>query len=676
VPLSPPLENALDKYFEFYLAPDSKYFDLCSLKKMCKILGLHTSKNIMSDAIKHECGIALIRLRKPLEYYIEKYGTPLYAVNRLYVLMEKQTNRGQDGAGVANVKIEVPPGSRYISRYRSVENRPVVDIFKKINEKYLEVQKNNPDKMKDASWLQKNIAFSGEVFLGHLRYGTHGRNEIENCHPMLRQSNWRSRNLVCAGNFNMTNADELFRKLVDLGQHPKDLGDTITVLEKIGHFLDEENQRVFERFKGIYENPALSDIIEDNMDMQRVLHRSCRDFDGGYAMAGITGFGASFVVRDPAGIRPAYYWYDDEVIVVASERVAIKAAFGAKYDQIVEISPGSALIIDKYGEFGEFNILPKVERKACSFERIYFSRGSDPDIYQERKTLGRLLIPQILKEIDYDLENTVFSYIPNTAEPAFYGMVEGIEDHLAEWRKERIKSGKLNDEELDKLLNFKPRFEKLVSKDVKLRTFITNDDDRSEMVSHVYEMTHGVIRKQKDTLVIIDDSIVRGTTLEKSILRLLDKLGPKKIVIVSSAPQIRYPDCYGIDMSKVKEFVAFRAMLGLLKERGIEYKKEEVYHACMELQKNGNLNKENLVKSLFEPFSDEDISKKIAEIIKPAGITAEVAVVYQSVENLSKACPNHLGNWYFTGDYPTPGGNKVVNKAFINFMEGKLVRAY
>lgn len=630
----------------------------------------------MSDAIKHECGIALIRLRKPLEYYIEKYGTPLYAVNRLYVLMEKQTNRGQDGAGVANVKIEVPPGSRYISRYRSVENRPVVDIFKKINDKYLEVQKNNPDKMKDAAWLQKNIAFSGEVFLGHLRYGTHGRNEIENCHPMLRQSNWRSRNLVCAGNFNMTNADELFRKLVDLGQHPKDLGDTITVLEKIGHFLDEENQRVFERFKGIYENPALSDIIEDNMDMQRVLHRSCRDFDGGYAMAGITGFGASFVVRDPAGIRPAYYWYDDEVIVVASERVAIKAAFGAKYDQIVEISPGSALIIDKYGEFGEFNILPKAERKACSFERIYFSRGSDPDIYQERKTLGRLLIPQILKEIDYDLENTVFSYIPNTAEPAFYGMVEGIEDHLAEWRKERIKSGKLNDEELDKLLNFKPRFEKLVSKDVKLRTFITNDDDRSEMVSHVYEMTHGVIRKQKDTLVIIDDSIVRGTTLEKSILRLLDKLGPKKIVIVSSAPQIRYPDCYGIDMSKVKEFVAFRAMLALLKERGIEYKKEEVYHACMELQKNGNLHKENLVQSLFEPFSDEDISKKIAEIIRPAGINAEVAVVYQTVENLSKACPNHLGNWYFTGDYPTPGGNKVVNKAFINFMEGKLVRAY
>ncbi|MCP9770558.1 amidophosphoribosyltransferase [Lacihabitans sp. LS3-19] len=630
----------------------------------------------MSDAIKHECGIALIRLRKPLEYYIEKYGTPLYAVNRLYVLMEKQTNRGQDGAGVANVKIEVPPGSRYISRYRSVENRPVVDIFKKINEKYLEVQKESPEKLKDSAWLQKNIAFSGEVWLGHLRYGTHGRNEIENCHPMLRQSNWRSRNLVCAGNFNMTNADELFRKLVQLGQHPKDQGDTITVLEKIGHFLDEENQRVFERFKGIYENPALSDIIEDNMDMQRVLHRSCRDFDGGYAMAGVTGFGASFVVRDPAGIRPAYYWYDEEVIVVASERVAIKAAFGAKYDQIVEITPGSALIIDKYGEFGEFNILPKVERKSCSFERIYFSRGSDPSIYQERKALGRLLIPQILKEIDYDLENTVFSYIPNTAEAAFYGMVEGIEDHLAEWRKERIKSGKLTDEELDKLLNFKPRFEKLVSKDVKLRTFITNDDDRSEMVSHVYEMTHGVIRKKIDTLVIIDDSIVRGTTLEKSILRLLDRLGPKKIVIVSSAPQIRYPDCYGIDMSKVKEFVAFRAMLALLKERGIEYKKEEVYREAIIRQQNGTLHHENLVKALFEPFSDEDISNKIAQIISPEGIEAEVAVVYQTVDNLHQASPNHLGDWYFTGNYPTPGGNKVVNKAFINFMEGKLVRAY
>jgi amidophosphoribosyltransferase len=630
----------------------------------------------MSDAIKHECGIALIRLRKPLDYYIEKYGTPLYAINRLYVLMEKQTNRGQDGAGVANVKIEVPPGSRYISRYRSVENRPVVDIFKKINEKYLEVKKEQPEKLKDAVWLQKNIAFSGEVWLGHLRYGTHGKNEIENCHPMLRQSNWRSRNLVVAGNFNMTNADELFKKLVQLGQHPKDQGDTITVLEKIGHFLDEENQRVFERFKGIYENPALSDIIEDNMDLQRVLHRACRDFDGGYAMAGITGFGASFVVRDPAGIRPAYYWYDDEVVVVASERVAIKSAFGAKYDQIKEITPGNALIIDKHGEFGEFNILPQLPKKSCSFERIYFSRGSDPAIYQERKALGRLLIPQIMKEIDYDLENTVFSYIPNTAEAAFYGMVEGIEDYLSTWRKSRIKNGNISDTEIDKILDFKPRFEKLISKDVKLRTFITNDEDRSEMVSHVYEMTHGVVRKKIDTLVVIDDSIVRGTTLEKSILKLLDKLGPKKIIIVSSAPQIRFPDCYGIDMSKVKDFVAFRAMLALLKDRGLEYLKEEVYVKAVEASRNGTLTNENLVSRLFEPFSDNDISQKIAEIIKPSDLEAEVTVIYQTVENLNKACSSDLGDWYFTGNYPTKGGNKVVNRAFINFMEGKLVRAY
>jgi amidophosphoribosyltransferase len=463
---------------------------------------------------------------------------------------------------------------------------------------------------------------------------------------------------------------------VKLGQHPKDLGDTITVLEKIGHFLDEENQRVFERFKGIYENPALSDIIEDNMDLQRVLHRACRDFDGGYALAGITGFGASFVVRDPAGIRPAYYWSNDEVIVVASERPPIKAAFGADYIDIKELTPGNALIIDKHGEFGEFNIMPPTQKLSCSFERIYFSRGSDPDIYQERKTLGRLLIPQILKEVDYDLENTVFSYIPNTAEAAFYGMVEGIEDYLAQWRKSKIKSGNLSEEELDKLLDFKPRFEKLVSKDVKIRTFITNDDDRSDMVTHVYEMTHGVIRKKVDTLVVIDDSIVRGTTLEKSILTLLDRLGPKKILIVSSAPQIRYPDCYGIDMSKVKEFVAFRAMLGLLKDRGLEFKKEEVYRKALALRTEGRLSEQNLVKTLFEPFSDQDISDKIAEIVKPEGLNAEVSVVYQTVENLNKACQKHLGDWYFTGNYPTPGGNKVVNTAFINFMEGKTVRAY
>lgn len=590
--------------------------------------------------------------------------------------MEKQSNRGQDGAGVANVKLDVPAGYRFFSRYRSIESKPIVDIFGKINEKYRQVIKADPSKMQDADWLQKNVAFTGEVWLGHLRYGTHGKNEIENCHPMLRQSNWRSRNLVCAGNFNMTNAEELFQKLVKLGQHPKEKGDTVTVMEKIGHFMDEENQRVFERFKGIYENPALSDIIEDNMDLQRVLHRACRDFDGGYAMAGVTGYGASFVVRDPNGIRPAYYWADDEVVVVASERPAIRAAFGCEMDEIKEINPGNAVIIDKYGEFGEYEIMPAAERKACSFERIYFSRGSDSEIYRERKELGRLLVPQVMEEINHDLENTVFSYIPNTAEAAFYGLMEGVEEYLTQWRKDQITSADFDPKRLDKILNFKPRFEKLVSKDVKLRTFITNDNDRGEMVAQVYEMTQGIIKKNVDTIVVVDDSIVRGTTLEKSILRLLDLLKPKKIIIVSSAPQIRYPDCYGIDMSKVKEFVAFRAMLALLKERGLEYLKGEVHEIAAAQIAANKSHEENYVKRLFDAFPYEDVSKKIAEIITPEDLKAEVSVIYQTVENLNKACPKNLGDWYFTGNYPTPGGNRVVNKAFSNFMEGKMVRAY
>jgi amidophosphoribosyltransferase len=630
----------------------------------------------MSDEIKHECGVALIRLRKPLQYYINKYGTPLYGINRLYVLMEKQSNRGQDGAGVANVKIEVPPGHRYISRYRSVENRPIIDIFNKINSKYKEVLRDTPDKMKDAQWLQENVAFSGEVWLGHLRYGTHGKNEIENCHPMLRQSNWRSRNLVVAGNFNMTNADELFNKLVKLGQHPKDKGDTVTVLEKIGHFIDEENQRVFDRFKGIYENPALSDIIEDNMDMQRVLYRACRDFDGGYAMCGITGSGSAFVVRDPAGIRPAYHWENDEFVVVASERTAIKAAFNAEYEEIQEVKPGHAFLIDKHGGIQEHQIMPILPKKSCSFERIYFSRGSDPKIYDERKELGRLLIPQILEEVEYDLENTVFSFIPNTAEMAFFGMMEGLEEHLADWRTRRILEGNPSADEIKKILKFRPRIEKIVSKDVKLRTFITNDDERDEMVSHVYEMTYDVIRKGVDNVVVIDDSIVRGTTLEKSILKMLDRMKPKKIIIVSSAPQIRYPDCYGIDMSKMKEFVAFRAMLELLQERGLNYQKQEVYAQCVGALQTQNAHLENYVKQLYDNFTDDEISRKISQIVTPETLNADVSVIYQTVENLHKSCPNHTGDWYFTGDYPTPGGNRVVNKAFVNFMEGKLVRAY
>jgi amidophosphoribosyltransferase len=630
----------------------------------------------MSDAIKHECGIALIRLRKDYQYYINKYNTPLYGLNKLYLMMEKQVNRGQDGAGVANIKIDVPAGHRYISRYRSIEQNAVPDIFRKIHKKFQKAFKGHKDKLKDAHWIQENIAFSGEVLLGHLRYGTHGQNEIENCHPMLRQSNWRSRNLVMAGNFNMTNVDELFDKLVSLGQHPKERVDTVTVMEKIGHFLDEENQRQFEYFRSEYQNPELSDIIEENIDLQRVLQRSCRDFDGGYAMAGLTGYGASFVARDPAGIRPAFYYADDEVVVVASEKQAIKTSFNCNYDEIKEIKPGHALIVDKRGNYSEKQFIEPIERSSCSFERIYFSRASDPDIYAERKQLGRLAIPQVLQEVDYDLKNTVFSYIPNTAETAFLGMIEGLEDYLAKERKKAILEGILFEKDLDDLLTFRPRVEKLISKDVKLRTFITNDADRNDMVAHVYDTTFEVIKKGIDNVVLIDDSIVRGTTLERSIVSLLDKLGPKKIVIVSSAPQIRYPDCYGIDMSRMKEFVAFRAAYQLLLERNMDEVLEDTLGRCLAAIEMGTATQENYVKAIYEPFTVEEISEKIAEIVKPKNLKAELAIVYQTVENLNKACPNDTGDWYFTGNYPTPGGNKVVNTAFVNFMKGVEIRAY
>jgi amidophosphoribosyltransferase len=638
----------------------------------------------MSDSIKHECGIALIRLRKPFQHYLDKYKTPTYGLSKLYLMMEKQVNRGQDGAGVANIKINVKPGHRYISRYRSVEPQAVADIFGKINKKFSKAQKlakqvtkdTGIDAVHDAEWWQENVAFTGEVLLGHLRYGTHGQNEIENCHPMLRQNNWRSRNLVMAGNFNMTNVDDLFDKLVSLGQHPKEKVDTVTVMEKIGHFLDEENQRQFGKYKDQYENPELSDIIAQEIDLKRVLERSCKDFDGGYAMVGMTGYGASFVARDPAGIRPAYYYVDEEVAVVASEKQAIKTSFNCAYDQIKEITPGHALIIDIQGEVKEVPFIDRLEQKSCSFERIYFSRGSDPDIYHERKKLGQLLIPQILNEVHHDLKNTVFSYIPNTAETAFLGMIDGLEDHLAKERKKAIMEGILFEEELEELLTFRPRVEKLISKDVKVRTFITSDDQRDDMVAHVYDTTYEVINKEVDSVVIIDDSIVRGTTLEKSILKLLDKLSPKKIVIVSSAPQIRYPDCYGIDMSKMKEFVAFRAALALLKERGVEHILDEVNLRCLNALENGTATEENFVKAIYAPFTDEEISEKIAEIVRPKGLKADLSVVYQTVTNLNVACPDHLGDWYFTGNFPTPGGNQVVNKAFVNFMKGIEVRAY
>jgi amidophosphoribosyltransferase len=628
----------------------------------------------MSDVIKHECGIAFIRLRKPLQYYIDKYGTPMFAINKMMLLMEKQHNRGQDGAGIVNIKIDVNPGTRYISRYRSVDPRPIIDIFSKITKRFKKAYKENKDSYHDAAWLMENVSFTGEVWLGHLRYGTHGKNSIESTHPMLRQNNWRSRNLAVAGNFNMTNVDELFDVLVRLGQHPKEMTDTVTVMEKIGHFLDIENQEIFDKLKTKYSNQEITHIIENEIDLGRVLRRSCKDFDGGYAMAGVTGHGASFVVRDPAGIRPAYYYADEEVLVIASEKPPIKTAFDVEYGEIKEIKPGYALIIDKAGNFTETKILEPIEKKSCSFERIYFSRGSDPDIYSERRQLGKLLVPKILKSINFDIKNTVFSYIPNTAETAFLGLLGGVEDYLIGLRKEILIDKKPTLDSIEDLLAIKPRVEKLVVKDAKLRTFITDDNHRDDLVEHVYDTTYEVVKKDRDTIVVVDDSIVRGTTLEKSILKLLDKLRPKKIVIVSSAPQIRYPDCYGIDMSKMKEFVAFRAMLELLKDHNMTYKLGEVYDKC--IASKGQKNVPNYVKELYAPFTDEQISAKIAEIVTPPEVKARVEIVYQSVSSLHKACPAHLGDWYFTGDYPTTGGNRVVNKAFVNFMEGKLVRAY
>ena len=627
----------------------------------------------MTDTLFHECGIALVRLRKPLSYYIEKYGTA-YAMNKMYILMEKQHNRGQDGAGVANIKIDQQPGFRFISRYRSMKPQPVAHLFKKIGKKFKKAQKEGKEKFKDEQWLKEHVAFSGELWLGHLRYGTHGMNSIENVHPFLRQNNWRSRNLVMAGNFNMTNVDELFNILVDLGQHPKEKVDTITVMEKIGHFLDEEVQSLFKKYKDQYSNREISDIIENEIDLSQVLRRACKDFDGGYTMAGLTGSGSAFVVRDPSGIRPAYYYADDEVVVVASEKPAIKTAFNVNYNQIEEIKPGHALVITKSGEYAQHRILKPLEKTSCSFERIYFSRGTDPEIYKERKQLGRLLVPQILRAINFDLKNTIFSYIPNTAETAFLGMMSEIENYLISKQKDIIVDGKPSVDSLDDILSFRPRIEKIVIKDVKLRTFITDDTHRDELVAHVYDTTYEVVNKGKDTLVVIDDSIVRGTTLEKSILKMLDRLGPKKIVVVSSAPQIRFPDCYGIDMSRMADFVAFRAMIQLIKEQGKDYLLGEVYEQCLQSE-NEELPK-NYVKRLYDQFGYEEISAKIADIARPEGMKAEVQVVFQTVENLHKAIPHHSGDWYFTGNFPTAGGMRVANRAYVNYMQGRLVRAY
>ncbi|GHA77885.1 amidophosphoribosyltransferase [Pontibacter akesuensis] len=631
----------------------------------------------MSDAIKHECGIALIRLRKPIGYYTEKYGTPMYGINKLYLLMQKQHNRGQDGAGVASIKINTLPGIDYISRFRSVKTRAIDNIFGKIGKEYKDLVEQQPDRADDMEWLWENMPFLGDVYLGHLRYGTHGINSVDNCHPMVRENNWRSRSLAVAGNFNMTNVDEQFQKLLELGQHPKHKSDTVTVLEKIGHFLDEENQMLFDEFKkGDYTNKEITSLIEQNLNLRRVLKRAGKDFDGGYAMAGLTGYGAAFLMRDPNGIRPAYYYIDDEVVVMASEKPAIKTAFGIDYSEIKEVTPGHALIVDKAGNPELVEVTEPREKLSCSFERIYFSRGNDPEIYNERKNMGKLLCPQILDAINYDLKNTVFSYIPNTAETSWLGMMKGIENHLREYRKKEILNKDLTEEQLDEILQFKPRAEKLVIKDAKLRTFITDNDSRDDLVTHVYDTTYEVVKKGVDTLVVLDDSIVRGTTLEKSIIKMLDKLEPKKIIIVSCAPQIRYPDCYGIDMSRMKEFVAFRALLGLLEDRGQLYKMEETYDKCLAAVGTPAFRETNFVQELYGLFTHYELSDKVAEIVKAPDVKAEVQVIYQTIEDLHQACPNHKGDWYFTGNYPTPGGTGVVNRAFMNFMENKLVRAY
>lgn len=633
----------------------------------------------MSDQIKHECGIAFIRLLKPLSYYQEKYGTALYGLNKLYLLMEKQHNRGQDGAGIATIKLDMKPGSRYISRYRSMAQNAVADIFGYVQNKFVDIQNETPELMKDTEYLKQNVSFIGEVLLGHLRYGTHGKNSIENCHPFLRQNNWMTRNLVIAGNFNMTNVDELLEQLYELGQHPKEKADTVTVLEKIGHFLDDENQELFDTYKkeGL-NNVDITHKISDNLNIANILRRSAKNWDGGYTISGIVGNGDAFVLRDPSGIRPAFYYADDEIVVAASERPAIQTAFNVQLKQVKEIEPGHALIVKKDGTVTQEMYREPTEKRACSFERIYFSRGSDADIYKERKKLGHLLIPQVLSAVNKDLKNTVFSFIPNTAEVSFYGMVEGLHEHVRGVQKDALlnRKEKLNDEELDELLSMSPRVEKLAIKDVKLRTFITQDADRGEMVAHVYDTTYGVIKNHTDTLIAVDDSIVRGTTLKQSIIKIIDRLHPKKIIIVSSAPQIRYPDCYGIDMSKMGQFVAFDAAIQLLKERGLEHIIEEVYQKC---KASLLLPKEeivNHVKEIYKPFKQQEISDQIAKIITPAGTVAEVEVIYQTLENLHVACPDHTGDWYFSGNYPTPGGNKVVNKAFVNWKEGNNQRAY
>jgi len=630
----------------------------------------------MSDLLQHECGIAMLRLKQPLQYYIDKYGSAFYGLNKMYLLMEKQHNRGQDGAGLANIKLDVPPGKRYISRIRSVDSQPIQDVFSRIMPRF---EGLSSEQLKDSQFLQEEIAFTGELFLAHLRYGTYGKNQVENCHPFLRQNNWRTRNLVVAGNFNMTNTDELFDKLVGLGQHPKEKADTVTILERIGHFVDVENQRLFDQYKqeGLA-NEDISERIAEEIDLPTVLKHAANSLDGGYVMCGMIGHGDAFVMRDPNGIRPAFFYEDDEVVVITSERPVIQTAFNVSTEEVHEIQPGHALIIKRDGTVSMPQVKQPGERKACSFERIYFSRGNDQDIYTERKELGRQLVPQIMEAVEHDLDNTVTSFIPNTAETCFYGLVKGLEDHLSQAKISRIIGLGANPDpdEVKSILDERARVEKIAIKDAKLRTFITEDANRDDLVAHVYDIAYGTVNPGQDNLVVIDDSIVRGTTLKRSILRILDRLNPKRIVVASSAPQIRYPDCYGIDMARLGDFIAFQAAISLIKERGMEHLIDEVYAKCkaqIELPKEENTNQ---VKAIYEPFTTEELNDRISQLLTPKGMNAEVKIVFQSIEGLHAACPNHQGDWYFTGDFPTPGGHKVVNRAFVYYVEGRNDRAY
>jgi len=633
----------------------------------------------MSEQIKHECGIALVRLLKPLEYYVAKYGSALWGLNKIHLLMEKQHNRGQDGAGLANIKLDMQPGQRYINRLRSNSASPIQDIFKTVFDKFEKVKAQNPDRLRDVQWLKNNLEFTGEVFLGHLRYGTFGKNDIENLHPVMRENNWKTRNLVLAGNFNMTNVDELFDKLVELGQYPVQTSDTITILEKIGHFLDKENEELYRKLKSEgFSKRESTQKIESDLDLRKVLNRSSAAWDGGYAIAGMLGHGDAFVLRDPAGIRPAFYYANDEVVVAASERPVIQTTLNVPFEDIKELKPGNTLIIKKNGSYAEVEYKKPVERRSCSFERIYFSRGTDVEIYKERKALGRLLTPAILKAVDYDINRTVFSYIPNTAIDAYYGMMAELHNFCDKIKQDRIieAGGNLDKEKLEEIFKLTPRMEKVAVKDIKMRTFITEDTKRDDLVGHVYDITYGTIRPGIDSLVVLDDSIVRGTTLKQSIISILDRLGPKNIVVASSAPQIRYPDCYGIDMAKISDFIVFQAAIALLKETRQESVINEVYRKCKEQERLPKEQIQNYVKGIYAPFTYEQISDKVSQLVTPAGINAKVKVVYQNIENLHAACPEHRGDWYFTGDYPTPGGNKVVNKTFINYIEGRNERGY